>query len=98
LSQIEALSKDPDGRITEEEVTQLCAKAIEILEEVRPTNPRRPLPSPSPATTPASLAAVFAFASILILLERAPPLSFDSVTLLSGIQLSAGAGPRDRSG
>ena len=52
MAQIEALSKDPDGRITEEEVTQLCAKAIEILEKVRPATLNGPLASPSPAASP----------------------------------------------
>ena len=34
VPQIDALTKDPDGRISEQEVTDLCAKAIEILEKV----------------------------------------------------------------
>jgi len=32
-TQIASISKDPDGRITEQEVTALCAKAIEIIEK-----------------------------------------------------------------
>jgi len=40
---IEALSKEPEGRITEQEVTELCAKAIEIIEKESNV---QPVPAP----------------------------------------------------